>query len=78
MLLNLLLGFGKIGSTEWLYARIVRERERERERERDGGGWGLLQRSMDASVLLDWRDQREMAVFRSRSDLKREISVRGY
>jgi len=62
MLLKLLLGFGKIGSKEWLYARI--------ERERDGGGWGLLQRSMDASVLLDWRDQREMAVFRSRSDLK--------
>uniref|UniRef100_A0A7N2KKG9 Replication factor A C-terminal domain-containing protein n=1 Tax=Quercus lobata TaxID=97700 RepID=A0A7N2KKG9_QUELO len=62
MLLKLLLGFGKIGSKEWLYARI--------ERERDGGGWGLLQRSMDASVLLDWRDQREIAVFRSRSDLK--------
>ena len=40
-----------------------------RERERDGGGWGLLRRSMDASVLLDWRDQREMEVFRPRSDL---------
>ena len=50
----------------------------ERERERESGAWGLPQRSMDASILLDWRDRREMEVFRSRSNLEREITVRGY
>ena len=52
---------------------VLRERERERD---SGSGWGLSRRSMDASILLDWRDQREMEVFRPRSVLERDFNER--
>ena len=54
MLLKLLLGFGKIGSKEWLYAQIEREREMVVAGVCCGGAW-MLQSFQIGEIKERWR-----------------------